>query len=220
MVLVNASARNQRQPGYLKCGVLNPSEVLQGLEGYGNVVFIRHAEKASNDSLPPGGTDRSDVAISSSGMKDCQEWARLLPVRVDLILTSPTLRTIQTSQQIRAIHNRDCTIVEVPFPKFSGSHGRWNQLKLQLGWRELIRRWILNEIPLDGILPCREATQRFLTTVTRTISERKPSNTIVVTHDHVITILSSLFFGVPDPDVGYLCGFAIGYSDILKKIGE
>lgn len=188
-----------------------PGVMLHDLGPDNNVIFIRHAE---NDPSNP--SDSS--GLTESGARDCQIWGRCLPIKLDLMLTSPMRRAIETCDYIRAGSNSHC-----PVDRWEGlrrarrvDFGEGAKARADYGWNIAARRLLRGELPNDTISKYKEGARKLAKEIWEKIIAYGSRNTLVVSHDHVVSLLAYHFFGRVELKVRYLHGFVVSL-DVLER---
>ncbi|MHC1709806.1 MAG: glycosyltransferase [Methanomassiliicoccales archaeon] len=206
--VANRPAVEKREP---EVGVSPPGEILKQIGPHRNLIFIRHSEKDKSKGRWDLET-HPDVPLTEQGVRDATIWGRNLP-RIDLVLTSPTLRTVQTGKAILGTDDQDERLVVIPYVRFIKDEQRaaWNEMKRTIGWIPLIEKWVSGDVPKEIVNPHKELVEEMLDKIFNEIDQRSAKNIVVVTHDHIITALSAYFFSETAFNVRYLDGFCLCY---------
>jgi broad specificity phosphatase PhoE len=203
-----------------KSKVLKPfCTSLQEVQQDEQIIFIRHAEKEQND-FSLNGESPDDLPLTNKGQLDSMLFGNGLTTKLDLILTSPTLRTFQTAEIIKEKNSPDCEIIKLPALRKIPikNYAEWNELKNEFERVAAVEKWFNGEIPESIVMPYRKMSSLLLREIFEFINSRKAKTTLVVTHDHVIRFLSPLILdGVPSK-VRYLDGFVIGTKNLEEKL--
>jgi broad specificity phosphatase PhoE/glycosyltransferase involved in cell wall biosynthesis len=183
-----------------------------------SVIFLRHAEKMVPQDR---GSDHADVPLTEQGKEDSRVFGGQIRGKIGQIISSPTLRTMQTAESIREGNRSDCPITVLSDFRTSGCKNRslWDIKKKELGWSRLIRSWIDGDLPLDIVESHLEFALNLLSLVSANMGKNEDAHCVVVTHDHVITALSG-FFNDPAFRVGYLSGFARSKESVARLLEE
>lgn len=193
-------------------------EIIKEIDHLEQIIFIRHAEKEKIIGISEKQSS-FDVHLSKNGQLDSKLWGSSLPIKLDLILVSPTIRTIQTAKQIIEGNLSKCEITEISrLRRISiNNYDAWRKQKNKIGWIPLIRRWINNEISESIVIPHNEFIYSLLKEIIEQIEMKKSKQTLVITHDHIIYILSALFLNNMPAKVGFLDGFVINRQMLVEK---
>lgn len=152
--------------------------------------FVRHAEAEGNIKRIFHGW--TDSAITENGHIQAQELARrMAEYQIDLIVSSPLTRTLETAGYIAA--SKGLSIVQNEGLKEING-GEWENVpfaELQDKWPEHCRTWDLE--PHKHVMPQGESMadfqQRVIDTVEEVIKEHKGKNICFVTHGTTIKTL-------------------------------
>lgn len=193
-------------------------EIIKEIDHLEQIIFIRHAEKEKIIGISEKQSS-FDVHLSKNGQLDSKLWGSSLPIKLDLILVSPTIRTIQTAKQIIEGNLSKCKITEISgLRRISiNNYDAWRKQKNKIGWIPLIRRWINNEISESIVISHNEFIYSLLKEIIEQIEKKKSKQTLVITHDHIIYILSALFLNNMPAKVGFLDGFVINRQMLVEK---
>lgn len=181
-----------------------PGEQLSDITNNCNVIFIRHGEKDCSES-------NDSISISESGIKDCQIWGSVLPIKLDLILTSPALIAKQTAENIRDGNGSECPIKElIGLRSVSNlNNNKWNELKTEYGWKGLIERCKHGKLPIGAIKPYKEIAKTGMLEIKKIIADHDARNIMIITHDHLISLFAYYFFDRLESKVRNLHGFVV-----------
>ncbi|MCQ1537134.1 glycosyltransferase [Methanosarcina sp. KYL-1] len=196
-----------------------PGEILKDINSERQIIFIRHAEKQVIEGMP-GKRTQKNVDLTENGFVESNHWGASLPVKIDLILVSPTLRTVQTAENIRKGNASDCEIIvinelrEMPIINYD----EWQEIKNEVGWIHLIKKWINNEIPDSIIMSYAQFMNFILKEIMENIEKKNAEKVLVITHDHIMYVLSAFFLNSIPQKLRYLNGFVIEKRDLNEKL--
>ena len=198
--------------------VKSPGEIIKELNHAEQIIFIRHAEKEKITDIGEKQLSH-DVRLSENGQFDSKLWGSSIPTKFDLMLVSPTIRTIQTAKQIMDGNSSKCEIKEIRELRgiSINNYDIWRKHKNEFGWIPLIEKWINNEIPESIVIPHNEFIYSMLKAIIEQIKTKKSKKTLVITHDHIIYILSALFLNNIPAKVSFLNGFVIDNTMLNEK---
>lgn len=188
-----------------------PGELLKCLTHDQNYLFIRHAKKIKTGQSDSDGFFYDDIPLSEEGINSSKIWGDVIPIKIDLIITSNTKRAIQTAQNITSSNNSKAPIVfsnklrKVSFNDFD----KWNFLKSSIGYSNTIKLWTENKLESDVIQTFESFVLELLSELKKKISKHQAENVIIITHNHLITYLAFYFFKIIQIKVDYLNGFVI-----------
>jgi broad specificity phosphatase PhoE len=172
------------------------------------LLFIRHAEKAPGPRFEPLDSNRHR-ALSRPGEDECVHFARALSVPPELIVCSALERARQTAHRLQGAM-REQPELRCLKPLAGGQfedHARWLELKGELGWEELVRRWIEGRLPSGIVTPYAVAVEAIRSALGSLVKERGVSRVLVVTQGYVNTALFHAIHGRIDFTGGPLFGF-------------
>jgi probable phosphoglycerate mutase len=156
--------------------------------------FVRHAEAEGNiKRIFHGWTDSS---ITENGHVQAQRIAqRLLREEIDLIYSSPLIRTMETAGYISASKGIDI-FQHHGLKEING--GEWENVsfeELQVRWPKLCYTWDVE--PHNHVMPKGESMvnfgQRVFSTVNEIVEQNPGKNICIVTHGTVIKTLMCYF---------------------------
>ncbi|MFY0580304.1 histidine phosphatase family protein [Cystobacter fuscus] len=153
-----ASENEEPGPTLLPAGRLVQRLRQRGPERY--LLFVRHAEKEVGSRFEPLESNRVRP-LSWPGEDECTHFARALAVPPELVLCGPLERAVQTARGVREAL-RERAELRVLEPLSGGrfeDHVRWQELKRELGWEELVRRWIDGGLPPGIVAPYEQAVR-------------------------------------------------------------
>lgn len=175
-------------------------------DGGGHVLFVRHAEKLDGSRFCTVEENRAR-ALSRDGFDEAEALGRTLHPAPDLVLCAPVVRARQTAEALARGAGVGVPVVEDD-ALFCGrfhDHARWLSMKRELGWEELIERWLRGEVPASVATPAAEAVSALLGALrTRLAGARRA---VVITQGHVNTALFHRAEGLLDFSGGPLYGF-------------
>jgi broad specificity phosphatase PhoE len=178
----------------------------------GDILIIRHAEKENRmDYLP---TERG---ITERGERESELFGSRLK-RIDLYLCSEIKRTAETAYCMNKGNGGPFEIrTDLMLNAMRCDRNTWCQLKTEFGYLGILRKWRNGE--LTGVLP------DFITYsaefLRKMLNASNGKTLCVITHDHMVCFLSSIFAECVDSHVPYMGGFVLKrteVSDALKRI--
>ena len=151
--------------------------------------FIRHAESLANArGIYQGQT--YDTGLTLRGKKQAKKMAELFRgKKLDLIITSPLKRTLETAEELMRPTNTQIFIEPLITET---NHGLWegkNKNQIKETWTETYKKWLTN--PADVAFPEGETFKETRERVIAWWRKAKTSNDeiAVVTHDNIIRII-------------------------------
>ena len=96
-------------------------------------------------------------------------------------------------------------------------YSKWCELKDKYGYLEILRMWRDNEFKNGELPDFRTYSVSFLEKLLK-LSEGK--TVCVVTHDHMICVLSSIFKVCKSSNVPYMGGFVLKRDEIVKTLNQ
>ncbi len=190
-----------------------PGELLSDLEEDSNVIFIRHAENEPSDN-----SDTSE--LTAFGATDCRAWGGCLPIKLDLMLASNATRTLQTCEHIKAVSNPDC-MVEQWATLRRPPRIRINEAAepgTEYGWKSAAGRVLQGDFSRNAIAQYEEDVRRIVKEIREEIVAHDSKNTLVVSHDHMISLIAHHFYGSIELKVRYLHGFVVGVDTLERSV--
>ena len=193
-------------------GVIKPAgEILKVLSPDQNYIFMRHAEK-SGEVLPnKNGFYSKNTSLSLNGIENCKKWGKSLPIKIDLIITSDTDRTIETAKHISNSNNSNPPlkiIKELRKVKFYNIE-KWEKMKKEHGYFLAIRNWAENEIGEGIIIQFKKFIDKLINQILLLQKAHNAVNILIITHDHILTYLTYHYFKEILLKINYLNGFVL-----------
>ncbi|BAI61024.1 hypothetical protein MCP_0952 [Methanocella paludicola SANAE] len=192
-----------------------PGEIINSLQP-GQLIFIRHAERVRSDGRKDIISD--DVPLTNDGAIDCKTFGKHLPIKLDLIITSPALRAVQTAENIRAGNGSDCKIIPLESLRRLKifNYKEWRRLKNKKGWHGTIQEWVAGKISDKVIYPYDSTIIEIIKSLNIEMDKHHSQNILVVSHNHVIDLLYYYYFNYLAKNVFHLNGFVIDRNEILS----
>ncbi len=189
--------------------IILPPGMLHKSMSTGRRMYIRHAEREKIEN--GNGVSADDVPLTPNGITDSRIFGAGLPVKIDLIISSPALRTIQTAENIRAGNRSNCEIAVLGCLRGVSARDReaWNHLKKSKGKNVARAEWIAGRIPSSIIEPFEAKMKTIVEEIESIIKDRGAENVLVVTHDHMISVLYAYVNSKTPGRAGYLYGFIV-----------
>ena len=178
----------------------------------GDILIIRHAEK--EDRKDYLSTERG---ITERGEREASLFGKCLK-KIDVYLCSEIRRTAETAYCMNKGNGGEFNIIVDPvLNAISYDYSIWCGLKDKYGYLGILKAWREGELE-EGTLPdFRDYSVMFLEKVLE-LSENK--SVCIVTHDHMVCILSTIFTECNDSRVPYMGGFVLKKNDILNRLKE
>jgi broad specificity phosphatase PhoE len=200
--------------------IVPPEKIFKKLNADSNIIIIRHAERVDGDGKAVATDGYFDPSITEDGRKCSFELGKDLPIKLDLILTTSTARTIQTAEEIKKGNGSDAEILFLPLDLWDGcmNFERWSALKKELGWKMLIEMWVTGKLPADVAMPHDQMAKRLLRAIDNEVDRNNAKNVLVVMHDQLMSLLASFLFETPEIEVPFLHGFCIDRDTILAHL--
>lgn len=200
------------KPGITR--IYPPGEISNTLRP-GQVVFIRHAQREPSDGRNDIISD--NIPLTKDGIVDCITFGKHLPIKLDLIITSPALRTIQTAENIRAGNSANCNIVQLDCLRRLKvyDYTEWRLLKNANGWDKAISDWINGKIGDEVIKAYNATIEEIITSIYLEIDSHSSKNVLIVSHNHIVDILFYHYFNKLEKNVYHLNGFIIDKKDLI-----
>ena len=193
-------------------GEIRPPGMLVRDFGEGDVLIIRHAEKENRPDYLS--TERG---ITERGERESEFFGRYLK-HIDVYVCSEIRRTSETAYCMNKGNGGDFDIVIDPLLNALRYDYRvWCGLKEKFGYLGVLRKWRNGEFK-NGELPnFKEYAIGFL----RKLLDLSDGKTVcIVTHDHMICVLSTIFRECADSRVPYMGGFTLKRSEISERLRE
>ena len=176
------------------------SERLTSKEKPTNIYFIRHGETHLTPERRFSGSDGSNPELSGAGLKQAEAVAGELAKRgADLIVASPMRRTTQTAEAIAK-----ATGLEITFDKswVECGFGEWDELtikEIQDLYPSEWDQWVSNTAfrPGKSGESYEDLAARIELALTDLALEHQGKDIIVVAHNVVIKVLTTLVTGAP-----------------------
>jgi broad specificity phosphatase PhoE len=193
-----------------------PGEIINGLRP-GQLIFIRHAQREPSDGRSDIISDK--IPLKKEGAIDCITFGKHLPIKLDLIITSPALRTVQTAENIRAGNGSDCKIVQLDCLRRLKiyDYSKWRRLKNTNGWYKTITDWTTDKISDKVIKNYQSTISEIITSISAEIDAQHSQNVLIVSHNHLINLLFYHYFNTLENNVYHLHGFLIDRKDLLGE---
>ncbi|GAI66773.1 unnamed protein product, partial [marine sediment metagenome] len=193
-------------------GVIKPAgEILKVLSPDQNYIFMRHAEKSSEVLPNKNGFYSKNTSLSLNGIENCKKWGKSLPIKIDLIITSDTNRTIETAKHICNSNNSNPPlkiVKELRKVKFYNLE-KWEKMKKDHGYFWAIRNWAENEISEGIIIQFKEFIDKLISQILLLQKAQNAVNILIITHDHILTYLTYHYFKEILLKINYLNGFVL-----------
>lgn len=186
-------------------------EMLDGMEGEDRwLMILRHAEKVN------GVGEEVDSGLSERGVEESILLGETLPSKIDVILSSPSVRAVQTGEHIRAMNNPDSNVEVVPALRSIDINERneWRKEGIGYDWKLILKRWSRGELEQRVAGSLDSFYRRMLETLMDTFGSKGAERAMVVTHDHVLYGLSVFLFKEYPVKVGYLHGIATTADEV------
>lgn len=171
-----------------------------------NLFMVRHAE-----SPFVFGEERTR-GLSVDGEFEAQKVAKImLTEKVDIIVSSPYARSIQTIEDIAKNRNLEIKLYEeLKERSIKGNY--------KLPWEEVETAIKKSFIDKDSCLPggetTRQAQERAIPVITQVLAEHKGKNIVVGTHGNIMTIIMNYY----DEQYGYEFWGNTSKPDIYKLV--
>jgi len=149
--------------------------------------------------------------LSLDGIKNCKIWGKSLPIKIDLIITSDTDRTIDSAKHISKSNysNPPLKIIkELRKVKFYNLE-KWENIKKEYGYNRAIRKWEEKEINEDIIIPFEDFMYNLINQILELKKIHNATNILILTHDHILTYLTYHYFKEIVLKINYLNGFVL-----------
>lgn len=171
-----------------------------------NLFMVRHAES------PFVFDEERTRGLSADGELEAKKVAKIMTTeKVDVIVSSPFARSIQTIEEFAKIRNLEIKLYEEP--KERSIKGNY-----KLPWEEVETAIEKSFIDKDSCLPggetTRQAQERAIPVITQLLTEHKGKNIVVGTHGNIMTIILNYF----DNQYGYTFWKSTSKPDIYKLV--
>ena len=190
--------------------VLQPGDLLEALQRRPPrrpaIIALRHAEKEWMRPNAPA-TELDDAPLTDGARGEVSGFVGDLPVKPSVVLTSPLPRCRATARLIADASGNGVQVVVLdellgaPFQQ----RGSWLELKRQLGWSQLVARWLSGEIDRSVVLPFAEWLPTALGAIRRNAAPE--GATIIVTQGYLNTAFGYHLTGRIEYRGGPLHGF-------------
>lgn len=193
--------------------IILPPGMLQRSVNSGMRVYIRHAEREKIEN--GNGISEDDVPLTPNGIADSRIFGAALPVKIDLIISSPALRTIQTAEYIKAGNGSNCEIAVLDCLRGIRARDReaWKLIKKTKGKNAARAEWMAGRLPSTIIESFEVKMKAVVEEIESVIKDRGAENVLVVTHDHMISVLYAYINSRIPGRAGYLYGFIVDPKD-------
>ena len=175
------------------------------------IFAVRHGQTDWNAKSKVQG--RSDIPLNQEGRSQASETAeKLLDINepIDLVVTSPLIRALETAEIIANRINAKLEVhqgfIERDFGVFEGMH--FTQVDIYA-----LRRWTDN-VPTPNGETIREAASRVSIALDDILEKHSGKNIVIVAHGHVLRSIVWYFNGVP-PD-GEEQNFSVANCSIFE----
>lgn len=193
-------------------GEIRPPGMLVNEFSKGDVLIIRHAEKEDRQDYLS--TERG---ITERGERESELFGSCLE-HIDLFVCSEIRRTSETAYCMNKGNGGGFNLMIDPlFNALRYDYSKWCELKDKYGYLEILRMWRDNEFKNGELPDFRTYSVSFLEKLLK-LSEGK--TVCVVTHDHMICVLSSIFKVCKSSNVPYMGGFVLKRDEIVKTLNQ
>jgi len=176
----------------------------------GDILIIRHAEKENRTDYLS-----AERGITERGERESRLFGSCLK-HIDLYLCSEIRRTAETAYCMNEGNGSTFELITDPMlNSVRYDYNVWLDLKKKYGYLGIMRKWRNNEFT-HGELP---DFKDYSTKILHKMLELSKGRTVcVVTHDHVVCFLSTIFKECTDSRVPYMGGFVLKRSDISNLL--
>ena len=176
----------------------------------GDILIIRHAEKENRSDYLS--TERG---ITERGERESRLFGSCLK-HIDLYLCSEIRRTAETAYCMNKGNGGAFDLMTDPMlNSVRYDYNVWLDLKEKYGYLGIMRRWRNNEFTHGELPDFKEYTTRFFL---KMLELSKDRTVCVITHDHVVCFLASIFKECKDSRVPYMGGFVLKRTEILDQL--
>jgi len=180
----------------------------QQVDGADSVLFLRHAAKKAGSRFCSIEENHARE-LSRSGLDEARVLGSALSPSPDLVLCSPVARSVQTAKAIAEGAGSDVRVIvdDVLLGGRFHNHARWLDLKRELGWEMLVKRWIQDEIPQDVVDHASVVIPSLLRAIEAHLLAVGAQHAVVITQGYVNTAVFHCLSGQLDFSGGPLYGF-------------
>ena len=191
-------------------GDIRPPGMLVNDFNKSDILIIRHAEKEDRPDYLS--TERG---ITERGERESKLFGSCLK-HIDLYICSEIRRTAETAYCMNKGNGGEFNILIDPdLNALRYDYSIWCRIKEEFGFLGALHKWRNGELINDELPDFKRYSIKFLE---KLLDLSRGKTICVITHDHLICALSTIFGECLDSRVPYMGGFALKRSDISSEL--
>ncbi len=191
-----------------------PGEIINLYSNSGQIILIRHGEKQKSTRKRNELTDEKNE-LTAYGKAMARKFGSMYPKKIDVIISSPLKRCIQTAEEFKNGNQCNTSIstnkVLAGFNRYSNI--KWRDHKDLFGYGPALINWLKGKMEDEIIEKFEDYLHRLLIEIKSLYASHRGSTILVVTHDHVLICLIYYFYENINLRIPYLHGLIFDEND-------